>query len=306
MLCTAPLYHGAPFMFSMLCLVLGGKVVVMQRFDASEVLRLAERWDVSWLYLVPTMMHRICRLGEEVRKSYSLPNVRVVYHLGAPCPPKVKEEWIQWLGPDRVMELYAGAEAQAATVITGRDWLAHRGSVGQVRIGRMKVTDSDGCELAPGEIGEIWMRSEGEAATYRYLGASARERNGWESLGDMGWFDEEGYLYLADRQSDMVLVGGANVYPAEVEAALAEHPLVLSSCVIGLPDEEYGNRVHAIVQIDGEVSDYELHSHLEARLVPYKVPRSYERTSEPLRDDTGKVRRSELRQQRLHRYPTSP
>ena len=154
----------------------------------------------------------------------------------------LKEAWIEWLGPERIFELYAGTEAQAATVITGVEWLEHRGSVGRPLTGEMMVADADGVELPPGEQGEVWMRAAGDHATYRYVGAEPRQLDGgWESLGDMGWFDEDGYLYLGDRMQDMILSGGSNIYPAEVEAAIQEHPAVRSVCVIGLPDEDRGN-----------------------------------------------------------------
>jgi bile acid-coenzyme A ligase len=165
--------------------------------------------------------------------------------------------------------------------------------------GEMRVAGADGEEVPPGTVGEIWMRPPPDRVTYRYVGAEPVARDGWESLGDMGWFDEDGYLYLADRQTDMILVGGANVYPAEVEAALDEHPAVLSSCVIGLPDEDYGNVVHAILETREDVSDEDLRAHLAARLVTYKLPRTFERSTEPLRDDAGKMRRSALRAARL-------
>jgi bile acid-coenzyme A ligase len=150
-------------------------------------------------------------------------------------------------------------------------------------------------------VGEIWMRPDGDAPTYRYPGAEARAKEGWESLGDMGHFDADGYLYLADRRSDMILVGGANVYPAEVEAALSEHPAVTSSAVIGLPDDDLGNTVHAIVQLARPLADVEddLRAHLATRLARYKQPRTYEQTDEPLRDDAGKMRRSALRAARV-------
>jgi bile acid-coenzyme A ligase len=188
-------------------------------------------------------------------------------------------------------------------MIDGEDWLRHPGSVGRPVSGELLVTDDDFHPLAPSEVGEVWMRPPPETMTYRYLGATPRARDGWESLGDMGWLDEEGYLYLTDRRQDMILVGGANVYPAEVEAALEEHSRVLSSAVIGLPDEDLGNRVHAIVETDDRpddpVSDRELLEHLSRRLAPYKLPTSFERTRTPLRDDTGKIRRSALRAARL-------
>ncbi|HUE61401.1 MAG TPA: AMP-binding protein [Acidimicrobiales bacterium] len=298
-LCTGPLYHNGPFLFSMTALMLGGHIVVMDRFDAARSLELVERYGVTYMYLVPTMMSRILRLPDEHRLTRDVSSLRTAYHLAAPCPPHVKEAWIDWLGPEVIAELYAGTEGQAVTVITGTEWLEHRGSVGRVMMGEMKILHQDGAEAPAGEVGEIWMRPPGERVTYSYIGATARSRDGWESLGDMGWFDADGYLYLTDRQTDMILVGGANVYPAEVEAALEEHPSVLSACVIGLPDDDYGNVVHAIVETREDVSDDELRSHLETRLVAYKRPRSFERSAQPLRDDAGKVRRSALREVRL-------
>lgn len=227
--------------------------------------------------------------------------MRTVFHLAAPCPPHVKRAWIDWLGPERIMELYAGTESQAVTMIDGTEWLAHPGSVGRVVSGEMVARDAEGRDLPPGEVGEIWMRPPPGISTYRYLGATANAHDGWESLGDMGHFDADGYLYLADRRGDMVLVGGSNVYPAEVEAALIEHPRVVSAAVIGLPDDDYGNLVHAIIEVDGAVRDDELRAHLESRLVRYKIPRTFERSDTPLRDDAGKVRRSALRAARLTR-----
>jgi bile acid-coenzyme A ligase len=300
LLCTGPLYHNGPFLFSFTALLQGGHIVVMERFDAARSLELAERYGVTFMYLVPTMMSRILRLPDEERLTRDLSSVRTAFHLAAPCPPHVKQAWIDWLGPKVIAELYAGTEAQAVTIIDGEEWLAHRGSVGRVVQGEMRVMRADGEEAPPGTVGEIWMRPPPDRTTYRYVGAQAVARDGWESLGDMGCFDEDGYLYLADRQTDMILVGGANVYPAEVEAALDEHPAVLSSCVIGLPDEDYGNVVHAILETREDVSDEELRAHLAARLLTYKLPRTFERSAEPLRDDAGKMRRSALRAARLH------
>ena len=300
-LVTGPLYHNGPFSAAMGNLFLGGHNVVMPRFDAALALSLVERHRVDHMYLVPTMMLRIWKLPPEERTRHDLSSLRIAYHLAAPCPPWLKEAWIEWLGPDRVWELYGGTEQQVITVISGTEWLAHRGSVGRpVRDGRVRILDPEGADLATGEVGEVYLRrAEDAPVSYRYVGAEARDRDGWESLGDMGFLDADGYLYLTDRLTDMILVGGANVYPAEVEAALDEHPAVRSSCVIGLPDEELGNRVHAIVQAPSSVTDAELLDHLAARLAPYKIPRSLERTEEYLRDDAGKVRRSSLRRERL-------
>jgi bile acid-coenzyme A ligase len=225
--------------------------------------------------------------------------------MGAPCPRWLKQAWIDWLGGERILELYGGTEAQAVTSLTGTEWLAHPGSVGRTVVGEVLVLDRDGHECPAGEVGEVWMRRGADAPpTYRYVGAQAKSRPGnWESLGDMGWMDEAGYLYLTDRETDMILVAGANVYPAEIEAALDEHPGVRSSCVIGLPDEEYGNVVHAIVQTTESLTPTELEAFLATRLAKYKRPRTYELVTEPLRGDDGKVRRSALRSARLPRTP---
>ncbi len=296
-----PLYHNGPAVWSCQALLAGNHVVVLPRFDAEGTLAAIEEHRADVVYLVPTMMKRIWRLPEDVRDGYDLSSLRVAWHLAEPCPMWLKEVWIEWLGPERIFELYAGTEAQAATVITGVEWLEHRGSVGRPLTGEMMVADPDGVELPLGEQGEIWMRAGGDHATYRYVGAEPRRLDGgWESLGDMGWFDEDGYLYLGDRMQDMILSGGSNIYPAEVEAAIQEHPAVRSVCVIGLPDEDRGNTVHAIVEADDLDVD-ELLAFTAQRIATYKLPRSVEVVDEPLRDDAGKVRRAALRAERLAR-----
>jgi bile acid-coenzyme A ligase len=301
-LVPGPLYHNAPFTFSMQSLFAGGTLVVMSHFDAEEALQLIERHRVQYTVLVPTMMHRIWRLGESVRQRYDLSSLLRILHLGAPCPVWLKEAFIGWLGPERINELYAGTEAQGVTIIGGSDWLAHRGSVGKAQNGsQIKILDEQGNELPPGQIGEVFLRpKDGPGTTYKYIGAEAKSRDGWESLGDLGYLDADGYLYLADRQTDMILCGGANVYPAEVESAIDTHPAVRSSAVIGLPDEDLGNRVHAIVDIaSAELDADALRAHLSEQLARYKIPRSFEFVRQPLRDDAGKVRRSALRKARI-------
>ena len=294
------LYHNAPFQFAAIGLFRGSHVIVTTRFDPVETLELIERHRVAWMWVVPTMMSRIMRVPEAQRLSVDVSSLKTVWHGAAPCPPWVKEAWIDWLGGDVVWELYAGTEGQGLCVIGGDDWLAHRGSVGKAVYGKMKAVGPDGEDLPPGEIGEIYMLPPNrENPTYRYVGAEAKVLDGWESIGDMGHLDEEGYVYLADRRSDLILSGGANVYPAEVEAALDEHPKVASCAVIGLPDEDMGQIVHAIVQPRGEVSEEDLRTYLADKLVRYKLPRTYEFTEEPLRDDAGKIRRSALRDERI-------
>jgi bile acid-coenzyme A ligase len=303
-----PLYHNGPAVWSCQALLAGGHIALLPRFDAAETLAAVERHRAQVIYLVPTMMKRILRLDEQQRLAYDLSSLRVVWHLAEPCPPWLKDAWIDWLGAERIWELYAGTEAQAATIINGVEWLAHRGSVGRVVNGEIKVCDADGEVLPPGEEGEVWMRSTRETPTYRYVGAEAKRLDGgWESLGDMGWFDADGYLYLGDRVQDMILSGGANIYPAEVEAAINEHEAVGSCVVIGLPSEDRGNDVHAIVEADPDVvSIEELLRFLGERLATYKLPRSIEFTDQPLRDEAGKVRRAALRAERIDPPPADP
>ena len=302
-----PLYHNAPFTMSTNVLTQGGHVILLPRFDAEATLKAVHDHKATWLYLVPTMMSRIFKLPEEVKAKYDVSRLHTVWHMAAPCPPWLKESWIHWIGPEAILELYAGTEAQSVTIITGTEWLEHRGSVGKVTMGEMATFNEAGERLPLGEIGEIYMRRpEGMAPSYQYRGATARTLpGGWESLGDIGYFDADNYLYLADRRTDMILVGGANIYPAEIEAALDEHPNVASSAIIGLPDDEMGNRVHAIVQAKGEVTEAELREHLAGLLVLYKQPRSYEFVGGNIRDDAGKVRRTQLRDERIARLKAS-
>jgi len=301
-LMPGPLYHNGPFTSAFQGLMNGSTLVLEVRFDAEETLRLIEAHRVTWVYLVPAMMGRIWRLPDEVKQRHDLSSLETVWHLAAPCPEWLKLAWIEWVGAEKIWELYAGTEAQASTVINGAEWLEHRGSVGRVAYGEMVILDDTGEPLPPGEVGEVFLRrSPGTPPSYRYIGAEPRRHGDWESLGDVGWFDTDGYLYLADRHADMILVGGSNVYPAEVESALDEHPGVRSSCVIGLPDDDLGNVVHAIIQADASLDLDDLRAHLDQRLVRYKHPRTFEIVDEPLRDDAGKMRRSALRAERLAR-----
>lgn len=308
-LITAPLFHNAPLNTALCTIFRGGSVSLLSKFDAEGTLAEIDRFGATWIYLVPTMMRRIMALPEDVRTSYSLESVHSFWHCAEPCPAWLKREWIDWVGAERLWELYAGTEAEAGCTVRGDEWLEHEGSIGKVTWGRIILLDSDGNEITePDVTGEVFMRPpEGMPPTYRYIGAEPRTRRGWSSLGDMGHFDSDGYLYLHDRSSDMVTVGGVNIYPAEVEAALMEHPQVLIAVVIGLPDPDTGNRLHAIINTTGGdgVTDEELALFLADRLSRNKLPRTYERVSEPLRDDAGKVRRPALRAARLSTADTA-
>lgn len=299
-LLTAPLAHNAAFISLASALLNGKHVVAMADSDPAEALRLAERHRADWMFAVPAMLLRIWRLPAEVRDATDLSSLRVLLHTGAPIAPWLKEAWIDRLGPERVWEIYTGAEAQAVTRISGLEWLAHRGSVGRPLTGDIEVRDDMGRTLGPGRIGRVWMRSD-TGPTYTYIGATPTTDGRWESLGDLGYTDPDGYIYLADRETDLITVGDVNVFPAEVEGALEEHPAVRSAAVIGLPDERLGAVPHAIVQADGEAGADEeaLLAHLRERLADHQVPRSVEFVTGPLRDDAGKVRRSALRAERL-------
>lgn len=300
-LVTGPMSHNAPFVVAITGLLTGNHIVVMPRFDAAETLRLVELHRIQWLYLVPTMMLRIWRLPEAERLDRDISSLEIAFHMAAPCPPWLKEAWIDWLGAEKIYELYGGTELQAMTLLTGTEWLAHRGSVGRTVIGEIEARDVTGTTLPPEAVGELWMRRGAtEPSPYRYIGATARSAaDGWETLGDIGYLDADGYVYVTDRDTDMIVVGGSNVYPAELEAALDEHPAVLSSCVVGLPHEDLGSAPHAIVELTAPVTDEELLAHMRERLAPYKVPRTIEVVDYRLRDDAGKVRRSALRAERM-------
>ena len=302
-LVSVPLSHNTGFTSATTALATGQHLVLMSRFDPHEFLRLIADYRVNYLATVPTIMQRLLPVYRADPGAYDLSSVTRWWHLAAPCPPTVKEAWIDILGPDVVWELYGGTELQALTFISGSEWLTHRGSVGKVVSGEMKVLDDDGNECPPGVVGEIYMRPrEGAKPTYRYIGSTAKQHEGWDSLGDLGWFDEDGYLYLADRRVDMFTVGGRNVYPAEIENVLAEHPAVLSCLVVGVPHEDLGQVPHALVHSDAsDLDETVIREFIAERLADYKVPRSVEFVDTPLRDDAGKARRTAVRDEVIAR-----
>ena len=290
----APLSHAAPFNNMILALAQGCHVVDMGRFDAETFLALVAKYRVNWAYLVPTMMSRISRLPDSVRSSYDISSLKTVLHMAAVCPPWVKQAWIDWLGGESILELYGGTERYGITMIDGNEWLQHRGSVGKPLPGsEMAIIDDSGQHCAVGDIGEVHFRAIRDG----------QRDNPWRSYGDMGWLDEEGYLYIADRRTDMIVSGGANIYPAEIESALSMMPGIVSAVVIGLPHADLGNSVHAIIEIEADAtktfSEVEVLAFLSTHVASYKRPRSMEFTTSPLRDEAGKVRRSALRAERL-------
>ncbi|WP_369051841.1 AMP-binding protein [Kineococcus terrestris] len=286
-LVAGPLSHAAPFTYAMRGLMTGHELVVVPRFDAGRWLELVAAARVTWGLLVPATMLRVWR--HPARAAADVSSLESVLHLGARCAPWLKRAWIGWLGAERVHEVYASTESQGLTFIDGADWLRHPGSVGRPLPGsRFRVVRPDLTDCRPGEVGEVLMRRD--VPTYTYLGAEPPLRDGWHASGDSGWLDADGYLHVGDRIDDVVVSGGEVVVPADVEAVLEEHPRVRSAVVVGVADEELGQRVRAVVDGSG-VDEQELDAWVAARLPPRQRPASWRFVTGPLRDDTGKVRR---------------
>ncbi|MDQ1577220.1 MAG: bile acid-coenzyme ligase [Microbacteriaceae bacterium] len=304
-LVAGPLYHSAPFTYAMRGLMSGHSLVVLPRFDEARVLRAIDEHEVTWMMMVPTMMNRIWNLPEPAKAAADLASLESFVHLGAPCDPALKRNWIQWLGPSRINEVYAGTESAGLTMITGSEWLERPGSVGKPIGGsRMRVVDERGNVVPRGTVGRIEMTREG-GAPFRYLGRETPDTE-WMSLGDDGRMDDDGYLWVIDRADDVIVSGRVTVYPIEVERVLEQHPLVRSAVAFGVPDADLGALVHAIVDIaDAELSTAELLVWARASLAPEMVPRMMELSREPVRDDAGKVRRSILARDRAD-ASTSP
>lgn len=296
-LVAGPLYHNSPFGWGHGGLQEGHTIVLMDRFDAARAVDLIERHRVSFAFLAPTMMRRIVQLPEIGRRDLS--SFDAILHTAAPCPPWLKRAWIDLIGGEKVREGFGSSEAVGMTGIRGDEWLAHPGSVGRPYGCDLRILDEEGRDLPPGEVGEIFMRPHGAGPTYAYIGSPPAKAttDGFTSVGDLGWVDAEGYLFLADRRVDLIITGGANVYPAEVEAALTEHAGVGDVAVIGVPDEDWGKRVHAVIQGRDRANPptvAALDAHCRERLASYKIPKSYEFVDQLPRDDAGKLRRSGL------------
>jgi long-chain acyl-CoA synthetase len=302
-LCPAPLYHAAPNNFSLGTHRLGGTVVLMDRFDPAGCLRAIQAHRVSHVQFVPTHFVRMLKLPGEQRLGFDVSSLRTVVHAGAPCPADVKRQMIEWLGPCLV-EYYAGSEANGITIIDSADWLAHPGSVGRPIGTAVHIVGEDGAEVPAGEDGLIYFESQ----PFEYLGdpaktASALDDRGWSTLGDIGHVDAEGYLYLSDRRTDLIISGGVNIYPAEIEEALISHPAVDDVAVIGVPDPEMGQQVLAVVQLTRQGTGSadlaaELIEHCRTRLASFKCPRKVEFVAELPRLPTGKLLRRQLRAER--------
>jgi bile acid-coenzyme A ligase len=247
------------------------------------------------------MMQRMLREPEVENRDFS--SVRILWHLAAPCPDWAKEGWIDLLGADRVWELWAATEITGATTISGEEWLKHRGSVGKGFMSEIRILDEEGQPCPVGEVGEIWTRFAEGPPQYTYLGADPMPvtQDNFCSVGDLGYVDDEGYMYLSDRRVDMIISGGANIYPAEVEAVISSHPGVRDVAVVGIKDPDLGRRVHAIVEpvdIEAPPSNLDLDELCREKLSRYKTPRSYETIERLPRNQAGKIRRTTLRDER--------
>ena len=300
-LCPAPLYHAAPLAWSVTSQRLGATVVVMERFDAEQALRLIEQRSVTHAQFVPTHFIRMLKLPDAVRAGYDHSSLRTVIHAAAPCPAEVKRRMIEWWGPI-VYEYYAGSEGNGFCAIGPQDALAHPGSVGRSLRGSLHVLGEDGTELPVGEVGQIWFESESRFTYHNDPEKTARAYNehGWSSLGDMGYVDAEGYLYLTDRVSHMIISGGVNIYPQDVENELVLHPKVTDAAVIGVPNPDLGEEVKAVVMpAEGNTPSDELASELIAycrsRIAHYKCPVSVDFVDELPRLPNGKLLKRELR-----------
>lgn len=278
-LSPAPLYHAAPAGWTTAFHRLGATTVIMERFDPVEVLRLVERHRVTHVQFVPTHLVRLMKLPAEVRERFDLSSLRVVVHAAAPCPPEVKRAALEWLGPI-VHEYYSGSEGVGFCAIGPDEWLAHPGSVGRSLLGAVHIVGPDGGELPPGDEGEVWFETPNR---FEYHGdadktASAFDARGRSTLGDIGRVDEDGYLYLTDRVSNMIITGGVNVYPREIEDVLVLHPAVADVAVIGVPHPDMGEAVRAVVQpADGQPGDDlgdELATFCRERIAHFKCPTS--------------------------------
>jgi long-chain acyl-CoA synthetase len=300
-LSPAPLYHAAGVNYTMAVQRVGAAPIVMPRFDAEAVLRLIETHHVTHAQFVPTMFVRILKLADAVRDSYDVSSLECVIHAAAPCPVDVKHRMMKWFGPI-IHEYYGGTEGFAGTTIGPQEWLAHPGSVGKP-FSAVHVVGDDGAELAVGESGELYF--EGGPA-FEYFKdpaktASVSNEHGWRSLGDMGYVDDDGYLYLTDRSTFMIVSGGVNIYPQEAENLLVMHPKLVDAAVFGVPNEEFGEEVKAVVQpADGVAAgpelEAELIAHCRAHLATYKCPRTVEFDAELPRDPNGKLYKRRIRE----------
>lgn len=298
-----PLYHSNPLIMMHCGLFDGQQMLLMEKFDSQQLVDIIAECRPQFMTLVPTMMRRLLDLPDIAEVDWS--SFHMILHGTAPCPEWLKRRWIDLVGPTRLWETFASSELVGSLIIRGDEWLAHPGTIGRPAPGtELRILDEDLQEVAPGVVGEIYMRQAGlEKPLFDYLGKDRPKivDGGFVSVGDLGRMDADGYVYSADRKGDLIISGGANVVPAEVEAALGEHPAVADVVVVGIRDEDWGQRVHAVVQLrktEPAPSAEGLREFAKARLSSYKVPKTIEFLDELPRSDMGKIRRSALAAER--------
>jgi long-chain acyl-CoA synthetase len=300
-LVPAPLYHAAALAWAMTVLRSGGALVIMEKFDPLDALRLIELHHVTHAQFVPTMFVRMLRLSAEERERHNLGSLQKVIHAAAPCPALIKDRIIEWFGPI-VYEYYAGSEGNGLTSVDSVTWLSHRGTVGKPVVGQIHIVDEEGEELPAGEDGLVYFSG---GTDFEYYGdpqktASAFNARGWSTLGDIGHLDEEGFLYLSDRRTDLIISGGVNIYPKEIEDVLIQHPAVSDVAVIGVPNVEFGAEVKAVVELNGgSFGSAELAAEMiafcRARMASFKCPKSVDFAILP-RLPNGKMLKREIRE----------
>lgn len=308
-LSPAPLYHAAPFFYSTAVQSIGGCVYMMERFDAEDALRCLQGYQITQSQWVPTMFVRMLKLPEEMREQYSFPTHKLAIHAAAPCPVDVKRRMIDWWGPI-LFEYYAGTEGNGVTVVTSEDWLAHPGTVGKPIDTIVHICDESGRELPVGETGTIYFEPPEEVPRFLYHKDDEKtdqsrhpQHKNWTTLGDVGYMDEEGYLYLTDRKAYMIISGGVNIYPQDIEDALVMHDKIVDAAVFGVPNPDFGEEVKAVVQTVSGVPEAATAAQLEEELIAYcrqklaafKVPRSIDFVGELPRLPTGKLYKRLLR-----------
>ncbi|TWG07405.1 acyl-CoA synthetase [Saccharopolyspora dendranthemae] len=303
-LSPAPVYHAAPLRYCASVHAIGGTVVMMERFDPEQALRAIERYQVTHSQWVPTMFVRMLKLDESTRHRYDLSSHRNAVHAAAPCPIEVKRAMIEWWGPI-LQEYYSSTEGIGMTMIDSAQWLEKQGSVGRPLLGIVRVCDDEGNELPAGEVGTVFF--EREEIEFEYLGDPDKTRSvkhpghtNWATTGDLGYLDEDGYLFLTDRKAFMIISGGVNIYPQEVEDVLALHPSILDVAVFGVPDPEMGETVKAVVQPapgvePGPELERQIIDHARERVARYKVPRSVDFVADMPRTPTGKLVKGKLK-----------
>jgi acyl-CoA synthetase (AMP-forming)/AMP-acid ligase II len=296
-LSPAPLYHSAPLRFTMAAQRIGGSVVVMEHFDPIEMLRLIERYKVTHLQVVPTMFVRLLKVPEAERNQFDLSSLQSVIHAAAPCPVPIKQQMIDWWGPV-IYEYYAGTEGNGFVHCNSEEWLAHPGTVGKSILGPLRICDEDGSEQPTNESGTIYFES---ASTFEYHNDSEKTKGSrhpdhpdWSTLGDVGYLDDDGFLYLTDRKAFMIISGGVNIYPQEAENLLVTHPKVMDVAVFGVPNTDFGEEVKAVVQpMDmadaGPDFERELIAFCREHLADVKCPRTIDFRPELPRHPTGKL-----------------